>query len=332
MAVDAPEGGAATAADGTGRPLVTVVIPARNAAATIARAVRSVLAQDWRPLEVIVVDDASADATAAVVEGLAAEAGDAALRLLRLAAAQGAAGARNAGIAAARGAMIAFQDADDEWLAGKLARQVALLLSDAHITFAACGARLVSPEGRDLGPLFGGRTPPAGREAWRALLAHNTIATPTVIVRQHELQALGGFDTSLRIAEDQDMWLRLAMRGCLGYVNEALVRVHVTPGSLSGVGSPRGYEEQLLITLPMVQRYVALKQGELSRREIRRILGERWGRIGRTAYSFGAYGEGLRMVAYAMALGYRPLENLLFLLSAAPPSRWLKRRLGIGGG
>jgi hypothetical protein len=151
-----------------------------------------------------------------------------------------------------------------------------------------------------------------------------------VITWTREVRALGGFDTSLPIAEDQDMWLRLAMRGHLGYVEAPLVRVHVVPDSLSGVGLRRGYQDQLRFTLPMVRRYVVMKRSELAPREVRRILGERWGRLGRAAYSYRVYGEGLRMVLHATLLGYRPLENLLFLASAAPPMRWLKRQIGIG--
>ena len=314
------------AADG---PRVTVVIPARDAAGTLERALASVLAQDWRPLEVIVVDDASRDATAAIATRLAATADDVAVRVVRLDPARGAAGARNAGIAAADGEIIAFQDADDEWLPGKLAHQVARLRADPRILFVACGARLVAASGEDIGALYDGQTPPEGAMAWRALLARNTIATPSVIAWTRELQALGGFDTSLRIAEDQDMWIRLAMRGPLGYVDAPLVRVHVASDSLSSIGQRRGYQDQLRFTLPMVQRYVAMKRSELSGREVRRILGERWGRLGRAAYTYRVYGAGLGMVLHAMLLGYRPLENLLFLASAAPPMRWLKRRIGI---
>jgi glycosyltransferase involved in cell wall biosynthesis len=324
----APAGGAVVALEH--RPLVSVVIPARDAAGTIARALSSVLAQEWRPLEVIVVDDASRDRTAAIVEDFAAAAGSVTIRLLRHAVARGAAGARNAGIAAASGEIIAFQDADDEWLPDKLARQVERLRADPGVLFVACGARLIAATGEDVGALYDGQTPPEGAAAWRALLARNTIATPSVIAWKRELQALGGFDTSLRIAEDQDMWIRLAMRGRLGFVDAPLVRVHVTADSLSSIGSRRGYQDQLRFTLPMVQRYVTMKRGELAPREVRRILGERWGRLGRAAYTYRVYGAGLGMVLHAMLLGYRPLENLLFLVSAAPPTRWLKRRIGIG--
>lgn len=302
---------------------VSVVIPAREAAATISRALDSVLAQDPPPLEMIVVDDASRDATAAIVAGYAAHG----VRLLHLDEPAGAAAARNAGIDAAAGNLVAFQDADDEWLPGKLARQLEVLDSDPRIAFVACDCRLIAADGHDLGPLYGGQVPAAGPAAWRGLLARNTIATPSVLVRRMALLEAGGFDPTLPVAEDQDMWIRLALHGHLGYVDAPLVRVHVTSGSLSGVGSPGGCHQQIAVTLPMVRRHLAAMEGSLSAAERRAILGERLGRIGRTAYASGLHLEGLRMIAQASLLGFRPVGNLWFLAHAAPPSRWLKRRL-----
>ncbi len=299
-----------------------MIIPARDAAATLARAIGSVRAQDYAPLEIIVVDDASRDATPSIAASFAD------VRVIRLPAPQGAAGARNAGLAVATGALIAFQDADDEWLAGKLRRQVALLLAEPDAVFTACGARLFGLDGQDRGPLYDGRIPVTGNAAWRGLLARNTIATPCVVAWRRDLLALGGFDPALSVAEDQDLWIRLALRGRLAYLDAFLVKVHVTPVSVSGVGTPLGAQQQMDITIPMIRRHVAAQRARLSRREVRGILGERLCRVGRSAYSFGLYRPGLAMVLEAMTLGFRPLENLLFLLSASPPGRWLKRQLG----
>src|SRR3954452_7696310 len=105
------------------QPLVTVIIPAYNAAATVARAVDSVLAQTYRPIEVIVVDDCSKDATSEIVAAYR----DERIRLLHLPHNQGVSGALNEGLSIARGEYIAFLDADDEWLPTKLAKQVPVL-------------------------------------------------------------------------------------------------------------------------------------------------------------------------------------------------------------
>lgn len=312
-------------------PLVSVVIPARDAAPTLRRAIASVQAQDWRPLEIIVVDDASRDGTAAVAEACAAE-DPAPLRLLRHAARLGAAAARNGGIAAARGEIIAFQDADDEWLPGKLARQLALLTAPPPPVFVACGCSFIDTEGRDLGPLYGGAVPGAGPRAWPGLLARNTIGTPSVVAWRAAIEAAGGFDESLPVAEDQDLWIRLAMQGSLGYLDEPLVRVHATPGSLSGVGDPTGVTQQFAHTLPMILRHLAARRADLTSSERRRILGERFARLGRAAYGNGMHGRGARLLLRASLQGFEPATNLWVLGTASPPARWLKRRFGLDRG
>ena len=132
------------------------------------------------------------------------------------------------------------------------------------------------------------------------------------------------------MAEDQDLWIRLALRGRLGYLDAFLVRVHVTRISVSGVGTPLGSRQQIDVTIPMLRRHVAALRDRLSRAERRAILGERLCRVGRAAYSDRHYAAGLALVAQAIGHGYRPAENVMFLLIASPPARWLKRRLGWG--
>src|SRR5512139_2667017 len=102
-------------------PTVSVVVPAYNAAWCVRKAVDSVLAQDFRDFELIVVNDGSTDDTLAVLRGY----GDA-IRVVDQRNG-GMSNARNAGIRAARGEFLAFLDSDDWWLPGKLGRQVALL-------------------------------------------------------------------------------------------------------------------------------------------------------------------------------------------------------------
>jgi glycosyltransferase involved in cell wall biosynthesis len=104
-------------------PQVSVVIPTYNRATVLGRAVTSVLNQTFSDLECVVVDDGSTDQTVALVEGFQ----DPRLRLIRLPVNRGVGHARNVGIQAASGELIAFLDSDDEWLPGKLERQVARL-------------------------------------------------------------------------------------------------------------------------------------------------------------------------------------------------------------
>jgi glycosyltransferase involved in cell wall biosynthesis len=301
--------------------VVSVIIPARNAALTIERALASVLAQRFRPIEAIVVDDGSCDTTAEVVRGFA----NPAVRLIRLPQSCGAAAARNIGIEACSGEIVAFQDADDEWLPGKLEQQVKRLHSDPRLILISSRAVFISATGEELGLLFGGALPATGTRAWQALLARNTIATPTVVTWRRHLVEAGCFDSSLAVAEDQDMWIRLAMRGPLAAIEAPLVRVHASQNSLSLVGTSGGFRQQIEFTLPMIERYVAAKRDDMSPGEIRRIFAERWGRLGRAGYSYGHYILGLRLIIRAALLGFEPLQTVRFLLSATPPISWLKR-------
>jgi glycosyltransferase involved in cell wall biosynthesis len=110
-------------------PLISVVIPVYNAAPFLAEALASVFAQDYRPIEVIVVDDGSTDQSLAI-----AKAWSPGLRILQQENA-GQAVARNRGIACARGPYVAFIDADDLWPEGKLRRQLDLLQQRAELDF-----------------------------------------------------------------------------------------------------------------------------------------------------------------------------------------------------
>ncbi|MCZ7606475.1 MAG: glycosyltransferase [Planctomycetota bacterium] len=118
--------------------LVSVIIPTFNRAARMPVAVRSVLAQTWRPLEIVVVDDGSPDDTPQVLRGLEPEvtAAGAIPRFIRQQNG-GAAGARNTGMKAATGQWIAFLDDDDRWYPHKLAAQMARL---AETGADACSA------------------------------------------------------------------------------------------------------------------------------------------------------------------------------------------------
>src|SRR5262249_41402947 len=151
--------------------------------------------------------------------------------------------------------------------------------------------------------------PIAGRLAWKGLLATNTIATPSVLVWRRYLRELGGFSQSLKVGEDQDMWIRLALHGEFAYLDECLVHVHARDRSLSS----GGYVQQLEFTLPMIKQHVAAQKNRLSSAEIRQIMGERMERIGRAACGQN-YAKGLELLLRAALLGYKPGRNAVYLL------------------
>lgn len=187
-------------------PLVSVVIPSYNRAALLPRAITSVLSQTLRDLECIVVDDGSTDHTAQVVAGFS----DPRLRVVRLPGNSGCSRATNTGIRAARGKLIAFLDSDDEWLPGKLERQVARLREcgdpKATVAYCRCMVRdaLTARMWRRPHLVYEGDVFQHLLEGW-----HPTTSSLFLIERRSLLE-VGGFSENLPCAQDYDLWLRLA--------------------------------------------------------------------------------------------------------------------------
>jgi len=302
--------------------LVSVVIPCFNSETTLERALRSVRMQDYRPIEIILVDDRSSDGTGAILDRAEKDGA----RVRRLPERSGAAAARNAGIAMARGEYIAFLDADDEWLPGKLSAQIALLAADPAMTFASCACRFVSHDGQDLGPLYQGYAPAAGPDAWKTLLAYNFVGTPSVVVRRSALDEVGVFNTALVVGEDQDLWIRLAIRGSVGYVDRHLVTVHWQPRSLSTEHA----DKSLRVGLHITHHYLDMQRHRLTWRERRFIRGHRYGKLGRNCLLKRPL-IGSALLLGAAALGHEPLRNMLYLAQGLPPGQALKRLLRLGG-
>jgi glycosyltransferase involved in cell wall biosynthesis len=303
----------------SGQSKIAAIIPAHNSAATIARALDSVLAQNRPADEIIVIDDHSSDDTCGIVARYAGSG----VRLMALSARVGAGEARNKGVAEATSELVAFLDSDDEWLGEKLDKQVALITSDPAISFVASGVTFVSPVGTDLGDLFRCAGVVTGVEAWKALLACNFIATSSVMTWRRNFLAVGGFDPLLKTGEDQDLFIRLALIGSLEFVHEKLAQQHEREISLS----TWNLGDLLTYTLPMIERHLAALRSRLSNTEIRQIRGERLSRLGRVAYARGNLSQGISLLGRSLLMGYRPLENLSYLTAGSPPALRLKRLL-----
>lgn len=215
-------------------PRVSVVIPAYERADVVGRAIDSALAQTMADLEVIVVDDGSSDGTRRV----AAAYDDERVRSLAHDTNRGVSAARNTGVGAARGDYVAFLDSDDEWLPGKLERQLAVLeergegwvgaycdVATAGLSTAGRLATVVSEK------LFRSRAPrEGGRELAEALLSMQVFMGPgsTLLVERAVLERAGEFDEGLSIYEDWDLVLRVLAVGKLAYVDGPLALTHFT--------------------------------------------------------------------------------------------------------
>jgi glycosyltransferase involved in cell wall biosynthesis len=207
-----------------------VVIPAYNYAQYLERAVRSALAQDYPALEVIIVDDGSTDTTPELGRRLAAE--SPAVRYVRQENA-GLSAARNTGIRAASQPLVAFLDADDEWLPAMVSTLAAALHGEPAATvMAACDSFRVDSDGNALGEKA---TATRGDRYFSAsdLLLKTRFMPSCALARREAFEKAGLFDTALRSSEDRDMWARLAAGGRVLFLDRPLVRIRKHGANMS---------------------------------------------------------------------------------------------------
>jgi glycosyltransferase involved in cell wall biosynthesis len=214
--------------------LVSVVIPAFDAATTLDDTLTSVRAQTHAALEIIVVDDGSTDDTAAIAMRHAAQ--DARVRLLRQANA-GVAAARNAGWREARAVYVAFIDADDLWAPTNVERQVhALSAAGPRVGLVYSWSKRIDARGRIVSS---GMAAQHEGSVFDAILRSNFVGNGSAaMVRKDVLDAVGGFDCGLRSGggqgcEDWLLYARVAARWDFVLVREALVGYRDTPGAMS---------------------------------------------------------------------------------------------------
>ena len=210
-------------------PLVSVVIPCYNGENFLRDAVKSVVDQTYRDLELIIIDDGSTDGSARLVQELEEEYGDHLhIKCLRNEGNRGIPYTRNRGVREARGRYIAFLDQDDLWLPEKIEKQVkvATALGEPALVFTNI---MVSGEQGTFLDEWPGRYVPRdldslGREeVVKALFMVNFIPFVTVLVEKSSLEEVGLFDESLTGgADDYDLVLRLAGRMRTFYIDEPL--------------------------------------------------------------------------------------------------------------
>ncbi len=276
---------------------ISAVIPAFNARAYVGGAIESVLAQSRRPDEIIVIDDGSTDGTADVVRRYADK-----VRLI-VQAGEGASAARNAGINAAAGEWIAFLDADDQWLAGRLAAQCEYLEKYPRLVWTSANfyRRRCGRNHRRYADLAGARL-----ENVRKILAERGFFgsyfdahaagaagyTGTMLIRRDVLLDAGLFLPGQKRMNDVDMWLRIAYPGRpMGYITEPLAIYHTdVAGSIVKTHTDAGFvcefidrhielsgragvqDEFRAMAARMIGYWMKILLGQKQGREIRYIL------------------------------------------------------------
>lgn len=206
-------------------PVVSAVIPVHNGERTIARAVESVLTQDFSDIEVIVVNDGSTDSTREVLGRYAGQ-----IKLIEQAK-TGPAVARNVGIEAARGKYVAFLDADDAWLPGKLGALVAAIEQESTVVLAFSDLVPVDETGQVLAPSLISRVCAHAPSMDELLSRWWPILPSSVLAKRETLLQCGGFDPGFRSPgyEDPLLWLLARERGEFRYVDRPLVLYRHAP-------------------------------------------------------------------------------------------------------
>lgn len=235
-------------------PLVSVIIPTYNSASIISKAIDSALQQDYTNYEIIIVDDCSTDNTKQVVDCYCTK--ESKIVYFRLEQNLGPAAARNKGLENARGELIAFLDADDEWIPEKLSMQVELfarhpemdlLFTEVEIMDLITGkTRLYSTINkifqRQLSLIPDSKNPDLYKlegSIKRELYLGNFICISSVLVRNKNLEIIKGFDNNRFGTEDLDIWVRLADLTQFYYWHKITAKYNWMSNSISRINDRR---------------------------------------------------------------------------------------------
>jgi GT2 family glycosyltransferase len=305
-------------------PSFSIVIAAYEAAATIAAALDSALEQTLPAHEVIVVDDGSKDDLEGALEPFAGK-----ITVLRQEN-RGAGPARNTAVAAASGEFVTILDADDRYHPGRLAALAGLAMERPDLDLLCTDARLLV-EGRPVGT-FAAQTPFAVADQ-RGAIFESCFVGGWPAVRRASFNAVGGFDESLRIAQDWDCWLRVILAGAqAGFVDEPLYDYFLHGGSLASSRLASLWERVTM--LENAGRNPALRAED--RPALARALRRHRAQAARATIEAAVYGDapraglprlaasrglGLRMRALALAGAAAPALARRFVPRVAPPEQ-----------
>ena len=226
-------------------PRASVVMSVYNGEPYLRAAVDSILAQTYTDYEFIIIDDASTDATAAILDGFDD------LRIVRSRNEEniGLTRSLNKGLVIARGEYIARMDADDISLPERLAKQVDFLDTHPEIGVLGTAVRVIDGSG-NLSHIW--RLP--AKHAlikWR-LCFSDSIAHPTVMMRREALEQVRGYDTGFMSAQDYDLWRRLSRVTHLANLQEALLLLRRHETCVTHAHRPKQLENSIRISQMMI--------------------------------------------------------------------------------
>ena len=320
--------------------LVSVVIPTYNRAGLIERAVDSVLDQDYRQIEVIVVDDGSLDDTPERIDKRYRH--NERVRFFRIPN-SGVCGARNRGLKEVRGEYIAMLDSDDYWLPGKLTLQIGILEAHPGLSMVWSDMDAIDSSGQVIAPkylrtMYGSyQYFPTPRDLFdtelktnenipyyigniaEALVLGNLVHTSTVVARAASISMAGEYDQSVHPSEDQDYYYRVCKTGPVALVDT--VTTHYLIGAADAAsGNHRLYElatSSLMVFNRLREREV--NNSHVTENLIRKKETDLFKWVGQTSYHRGHMAEARRCLLKRVMRPPFDVQSLILLLMACIP-------------
>lgn len=273
--------------------LVSVVIPTFNRGRTLRRAILSVLNQGYTDLEILVIDDGSTDNTAEVMASIT----DPRVRYVPLEQNRGASRARNAGLRLAKGAFIAFQDSDDEWLADKLQAQVDAAVAAGPGPVTVFHTKVLY--GRDAWGVYGPRRccilpviePSAAHDFRRLVQEINIISPQALLITREALEKVGPFDEDLVNNNDWAFAIELVYNTKVVFIDEPLVMTYLQHDSIMRL-KRSGVRSQVRI-MQKLRRYPDARSD---------VIGGHLGRLGWGLAKLGNPRRARRLLAIGLSM------------------------------
>ena len=209
--------------------LVSIIIPCYNSSKTIIRALKSVINQTYKNFEIILIDDGSIDNTKELIESFFINKEVEYKYIYQKN--SGPSTARNNGVINSNGEYMAFLDSDDEWHFQKLEIQMKLII-EKNLNFLASTYTYDNLENENIDEIE------LRQYSFTKLLFSNKFSTPGVIMKKTFFQELGGFDVSMKYAEDYDLWIRASIKEDLNLIiNPKLFKLYKNAYGDSGLSS-----------------------------------------------------------------------------------------------
>lgn len=220
--------------------MISIVIPTHNREDLLERAVRSVLNQTIRDIEIIVVSDGSTDNTDQLIRDLQQE--DERIVYEAYPEAKGANYARNKGIQLATNEYIAFLDDDDEWAEDKLQKQLDVFKGNEEMGLVYTGSTIIYVNEE----LSYENIPSKQGDLSKDILFKNLIGTTsTVMVKSSVIEQAGSFDTDMEALQDYDLWIRICQITKVGVVKEACINYYNYTGKKQISQHTEKYEKSI---------------------------------------------------------------------------------------